>query len=285
MNLISSLATLADVVGETRSFHRLGLPFSWYFQFHYTGRWYHRRHRPAPEAIVELSYRHSALRFALTPAYAGALKGIFLDDEYALEHVLQRPPRTILDLGANIGMAAGALAAQFPGAAFLLVEPDPRNVERLEKTVGWNHLNASMVRSAVAPAPGRLRLRIGDNPTCSALETSAMHALPDTVQVDVRTVEDLLRQAGWNAVDLVKIDIEGTEEELLTENNGWLARTGALILEIHPSCSPERIALALGEFGLQLHRHGNGREPVYTATRAPGSASTEAVSRLALEPS
>ena len=270
MNLISSLTTLGDVVVETRSFHRLGLPLSWYFRFHYTGRWYDRRHRPAPEAIAELSYRHTTLRFALTPAYAGALKGIFLDDEYALEHVLQPPPRRILDLGANIGMAAGALAAQFPDAAFLLVEPDPRNLERLKKTVDWNGLNASIVRSAVAATPRRLRLRVGDNPTCSALETSAMHALPDTVEVDVMTVDDLLRHAGWDAVDLVKIDIEGTEEELLTESNAWLARTGALILEIHPACNPERIASALGEFGLQLHRHGNGREPVYLATRAPG---------------
>ena len=270
MNPIGSLTTLADVVGDTRSFHRLGLPLSWYLQFHYAGRWYDRRHRPAPEAIVELSYRQSALRFALTPAYAGALKGVFLDDEYALEHVLQRPPRTILDLGANIGMAASVLTAQFPGATLLLVEPDPRNLERLERAVRWNGLNASIVRSAVASAPGRLRLRVGDNPTCSALETSAMHALPNTVEVDVMTVEDLLSYAGWDAVDLVKIDIEGTEEELLTESNAWLARTGALILEIHPACSPKRIAGALGEFGLRLHRHGNGREPVYLATRAPG---------------
>ena len=278
MNLNSSLGALRSVLSETASFHNLGLPFFWYFQFHYTGRWYDRLHGAAPEEIVELSYRRSTLRFALTPAYAGALKGIFLDDEYALEHVLQLPPRRILDLGANIGMAASVLAAQFPGATLLLVEPDPRNLERLERAVRWNGLNASIVRSAVASAPGRLRLRVGDNPTCSALETSAMHALPDTVEVDVMTVEDLLRHAGWDAVDLVKIDIEGTEEELLTESNAWLARTGALILEIHPACSPERIAGALGEFGLRLHRHGNGREPVYLATRAPGR------SRTALDP-
>jgi FkbM family methyltransferase len=196
------------------------------------------------------------------------LKGIFLDDEYALAEVLDRPPHRILDLGANIGMAAAALAAQFPQARFVLVEPDPRNLERLAKTVRWNALTADIVRAAVASSAGRLRLRTGHNPTCSALETSAMHALPDAVEVAVCTVEQLLARAGWDAVDLVKIDIEGTEEELLTRNNAWLARTHALVLEIHPACGPDRIARALDGFGLQLRRHRSGREPVYVATRS-----------------
>jgi Methyltransferase FkbM domain len=133
--------------------------------------------------------------------------------------------------------------------------------------VRWNGLAAEIVRSAVAPSASRLRLRIGQDPTCSALETSTMHILPDTVEVDVCTVDGLLSRAGWEAVDLVKIDIEGTEEELLTRNNAWLARTQALVLEIHPACRVERIASVLDGFGLRLRRHRRGREPVYVATR------------------
>ena len=267
MNLASSLRVLAQTMSESRAFHGMGLPMFWFFGFYYHGRWNDRRSRPAPEQTIELIYRGRSLRLPLTSAYAGALKGVFLDDEYALDEVLERAPRRVLDLGANIGMAAAALASQFPEARFLLVEPDPRNLERLAKTVRWNGLPADIVRSAVAPSAGRLRLRIGNNPTCSALETSAMHDLPDTVEVDVCTVGQLLARAGWDAVDLVKIDIEGTEEELLTKNNDWLARTHALVLEIHPACSSEKIASALAGFGLRLRRHGSGREPVYVATR------------------
>ena len=72
---------------------------------------------------------------------------------------------------------------------------------------------------------------------------------------------------GWNDVDLVKIDIEGTEEALLTQNNSGLARTTTLILEIHPSCSPAAIADAISHYGFDLRRHGMGRKPVYVATR------------------
>jgi FkbM family methyltransferase len=271
MNLVSSLRALAGTMSESRAFHGLGLPPFWYVRFHYHGRWNDRRSRPAPEQTIELTYRGRSLRFPLTSAYAGVLKGVFLDDEYALIDVLERAPRRVMDLGANVGMAAAALAAQFPEAEFLLVEPDPRNLERLEKTVRWNGLTADVVGVAVASSAGRLRLRTGASPTCSALETSAMHALPDTVEVNVCTVGQLLARAGWDEVDLVKIDIEGTEEEILTENNDWLARTGALVLEIHPACSPEKIARACRDFGLQLRRHRSGREPVYVATRGAGA--------------
>jgi FkbM family methyltransferase len=268
MNLTTSIRAMHDVALESRAFHALGLPMLWYFNFHYRGRWHDRRALEAPEEIVELRYRNRDLKFSLTPTYAGAMKGIFLDDEYALSELLPEPPKRILDLGANIGMAAAALAAQFPAAEFVLVEPDPRNVARLARTIEWNGLTGKIVPSAVGAQSGRLRLRMGSNPTCSALETSKMHDLSGTTDVEVCTVDEILRRAGWDGADLVKIDIEGTEQELLTENNAWLARVGTLILEIHPSCSADAIAEALAEYGFKLHRHGSGREPVYIAERA-----------------
>jgi FkbM family methyltransferase len=273
MSFAASLRAIGHVVHDTRAFHALGLPLLWYFNFHYRGRWCDRRSIPEPEEKIELIYRNRAIRLPITPAYSGALKGVFLDDEYALEDTLPAPPRRILDLGANIGMAATALAAQFPKSEFLLIEPDPRNVMRLERTVDWNELDGRIASCAVGPISGRLLLRTGKNPTCSALQTSKMHQLPDATEVDVRTVPEILSEFGWNTIDLAKIDIEGSEETLLTQNNHWLARTGALILEIHPSCSADAISRAISEYGFDLRRHGNGREPVYVATRNRGEHS------------
>ena len=56
---------------------------------------------------------------------------------------------------------------------------------------------------------------MGDDPTCSALETSPMHKLHSATAVNVVTVPELLEHVGWGSVDLLKIDIEGTEKELL----------------------------------------------------------------------
>jgi hypothetical protein len=94
-----------------------------------------------------------------------------------------------------------------------------------------------------------------------------MHQLTDRTEVEVTTIPALLDEAGWDSVDLVKIDIEGSEDELLSSNNGWLSSVGAILLEIHPNTTPEKIGSCLSPYGFSLRRHGHGREPVYVATR------------------
>lgn len=267
MSLPNSWTAFRQALRDDRAFRALGTRPGWYLRLHYRGRLEDRLGLEESESLGEIYWHGRELLLRLTASYAGALKGVFLDDEYALSQNLPTAPRTILDLGANVGMAAAALAAQFPGAAFVLVEPDPRNVARLRRTVALNALDAQVVASAVGPEAGELELRFDRNPTCSALETSATHDLAQRATVAVQTVPDLLDERGWDGVDLVKIDIEGTEEALLTTNNAWLQRVGSLVLEIHPACSVERIQNALAAFGFALSRHGNGREPVYVALR------------------
>ena len=76
---------------------------------------------------------------------------MFLDNEYDLRKTLPDfTPENVLDLGANVGMAAAYLAALYPAAAFQCVEPDPRNHPLLERTIETNHIPAIVVSSAVA---------------------------------------------------------------------------------------------------------------------------------------
>ncbi|MEX0643456.1 MAG: FkbM family methyltransferase [Pirellulales bacterium] len=204
----------------------------------------------------------------ITPPHLGALRGVFLDNEYNLSKVLPDiRPATILDLGANVGMAAVYLHALYPDVHIACVEPDPRNLKLLEQTIATNRVNVTLVQGAVAAEAGRLRLRMGDNPTCSALETSPMHKLDSSVEVDVFTVPQLLERLGWKSVDLLKVDIEGTEQELFARNNNWLHKVGAIVLEIHPNTSPEEIGEYLVPFGFRLRRLGHGAEPVYIADK------------------
>jgi methyltransferase FkbM-like protein len=92
-----------------------------------------------------------------------------------------------------------------------------------------------------------------------------MHDLASAVTVQVRTVPEVLAKAGSKGVDLAKIEIEGTEDELLGKHNSWLSQVKALIMEIHPSTTEERIASHLGPFLLELRRSGFKTEPVYFA--------------------
>lgn len=270
MSLKSSISVLWQVLCEDAQFTRMGAHRGDLFRLHYSGRLAERRGDAALPRTLGFLQNDKPVQVELSAPYTGAFKGIFLDQEYECKHRFEVPPRRILDLGANIGMGAIHFSCQFPEADILCVEPDPRNIRLLERNLKSNSLKASLVGAAIGPSKGKLMLRFGDNPTCSALESSPMHSLSDETEVVVTTVPDLLESFGWDFVDLLKIDIEGSEDELLSTNNEWLKKVGVLILEVHPNTTPEKILSYLAPFGFTLERFGHGREPVYFAKRDQG---------------
>jgi FkbM family methyltransferase len=268
MNIASSLRLLRQVLADDNAYQSLGAPRGWYVRFFYRWRWFVRRNLQPPEETIVLTVNSHQIKLTVSGAYAGALKGIFLENEYDCRPFLQDSPCRILDLGANIGMGTLYMSTLFPEAEFVCVEPDPRNVPLLRKNLEQNGLKPRIVEAAIASAPGQLKLRFGNDPTCSALESSSMHVLEDFVSVPVRTVVAVMEEAEWDHIDLVKIDIEGTEDELLAEHSSWLQQTKAVIMEIHPNTTQERIASYLLPFDLELQRIGWKNEPVYFAQRS-----------------
>jgi hypothetical protein len=45
---------------------------------------------------------------------------------------------------------------------------------------------------------------------------------------------ELIKDEGINSIDLIKIDIEGAELDIITEDLEWLNRIKALVIELHP---------------------------------------------------
>ena len=268
MNIVSSWKTFQKTLEEDRQFVNLGLPNWWYVLFHYRGRLEDRLNLPYHVDLIQANLGNKKISFPLSFPYASVAKGILLEQEYSLKKVLSFEPQTILDLGANIGLGSLHLSYQFPQAKFVCVEPDPRNLSLLKQTINLNQIPAKIFDCAVGATTGEFKLRFDRNPTCSALETSPMHQLAKTVTVEVKTIPDILQQTDWEAIDLLKIDIEGVEDELLSINNSWLKKVKAIILEIHPNTSPEKILSYLKPYGFNLQRHRQGREPVYLATKS-----------------
>lgn len=267
MSFLSSLRGLGRTLAADFALGRIGAGPGWFSLLHYRGRIAHRRRQAPPVSRVRLRLGARRLDLRLTSAHLGAFLGIFLDREYDCGKIAHAPPRTVLDLGANIGMGSLFLATLFPNAEFLCVEPDPRNLAFLRDNLALNGVHATICEGAVAAAAGTMNLRVNDDPTCSALESSPMHATQGTVRVNVSTIPALLKDAGWQKIDLLKIDIEGSEDELLSRDNGWLRDVGSILMEIHPNTTPERIDSYLQPFGFVLERSSYGREPVYLAYR------------------
>ena len=146
-----------------------------------------------------------------------------------LAEIIDHPVTTIVDLGANTGLASRWLAAQFPGAQVVCVEPEPSNVAVLR-----SNLTPLDGASVVAACVGGTRRKV-------ALDTSAGHfgvtmvESPSSVDapIDVVMMDDVLTAASLETVDLLKCDIEGAERELFDDCGAWIDRVGTLVVECH----------------------------------------------------
>jgi len=119
---------------------------------------------------------------------------------------LFKPGMVVLDLGGHIGTITLAAAAR--GCRVITVEASPRNFALLSKSVETNGFdNVTLVHAAVSDAPGTLYF-CAHGPWGHVY--SSVTDMP-TVSVRAVTVEQILSELDIDRVDLIKIDVEGSE--------------------------------------------------------------------------
>lgn len=155
----------------------------------------------------------------------------FLDDFYLLLD-LMRPGDRVLDLGGHVGTFA--LAATALGCQVTCVEAAPENFMLLNASVARNRFtHMRVVWGAVTDREGTLKfLPHGPWGTIANLPVmrfptmiNASELVP--VEVPALTVDGLLHRLGWERVDFVKLDIEGSEVAALHSMKELLTRSDA----------------------------------------------------------
>jgi FkbM family methyltransferase len=169
---------------------------------------------------------------------------------------------TVVDLGANIGLAARWLSVRYPVARIVCVEPEPGNVEILRENV--RELDATVIEACVGGRErhvglvtdgGEYGYRIGD----------------EGGRIPVVTMRTVLEQAAFDGrpLDIVKCDIEGAEAELLDDCRAWIHHVRALVIECHAPYSASDLAVDLARNGGRfrtLHVEQNDAYGTETAT-------------------
>lgn len=177
------------------------------------------------------------------------------------------PTGRLLDLGANIGLAALWFSVVSPGVELACVEPDPRNLRLLHENLAQNNLRARVFACAAYTEAGEAELGVNAHTGVSSLMSTGLHGHVHAIRVPTCTVSGLLDELGWDSVDLVKMDLEGAEADIFRSCQAWIHRVGRIVLEIHPTTSPEQIEAMVGPFGFQVRRIGYGIEPTYVVER------------------
>ena len=204
------------------------------------------------------------------PVISGALTfGVYEKSETELFRNLCRPGMTFLDIGANVGYyTALAIAGMEGSGKIIAVEPDRENFQYLERTVTANGGgNVTCIQKAAADRSGFLTLYVssenrGDN------RLYANELSDGSYSVEVSTIDSILSDLGVDAVDLIKMDVQGFEGQVLQGMRETIRRSKGLVMltEFWPyglasaGSKPAEILRDLESAGLTLYEvHSSGK--------------------------
>jgi FkbM family methyltransferase len=160
-------------------------------------------------------------------------RSIFYHHEYLLSD-LNVEVRSIFDLGAYTGISAIYFATQYPSANIIAVEPESsnfccllRNVSGLSRVMPLN--------AAVWSQDTRLFVHNADEHLPHwAFQTSPRKDHRSIEGVEAVSIGSLMSRFGLSAIDIMKMDIEGAEHEVFSENSdGWIPLVKCLAIETH----------------------------------------------------
>ncbi len=155
---------------------------------------------------------------------------IFHEREYDLD---LGDPQVIVDAGAHIGLSSIYFASKYPKATIIAIEPEPSNFEMLLKNV-QKYQNITPIRAGLWSKTCHLFIRNNQADTWSfqVEESSTDTGIPAV------SVSDVMAEHHLNRIDVLKVDIEGSEVEVMNGSANWVDSVRVLIIELHDRFRP-----------------------------------------------
>jgi len=186
-------------------------------------------------------------------AHHVALTGAYFPPHFELALDLTPPDGVILDLGAHLGTFS--LAAAASGRRVIAVEASPRNVELLGRSADANGLDDTLTIVPVAVSNRAGTARFHQEGAWGQITDSVWAS--NVVEVPVRTVPEILADLDIGRVDVVKMDVEGSEIAALEGMASMLSAPDApaVVYESNAhtlrmfDATPERLIGVLADFG------------------------------------
>lgn len=156
---------------------------------------------------------------------------IFVENDY--EFTFNNfEPKIIIDGGANVGFASVFFANAYPQAKIFAVEPEKSNFQMLaQNTRAYKQVVA--INAAIWHTNCDLYI---DNKINKKSAIQVNQRQQDTNEkVNGLTIEELMKTySKSDNIDILKLDIEGSEKELFESNcESWLSKVDTIIMEVH----------------------------------------------------
>jgi FkbM family methyltransferase len=182
------------------------------------------------------------------------LEKIYQKDSYLHEALVNSSPSVLIDVGANIGLSTLSLIGAFPSIKRVIaIEAEKENYRMLERNfrlwerhfkdiefqpifaVATHDVNVGVSQSdSLADLTGNNSASGTFRFVCSSVEEASSNG--DACQVV--SVNDIIADIPLSENLIAKVDIEGGEEYLFSDNTSWVDRCTFITMEMHDRFHP-----------------------------------------------
>lgn len=154
---------------------------------------------------------------------------IFINGDYDLNIDFQ--PKLIIDAGAYVGYSSVFFANKFPSARVIAIEPAKSNFDILLKnTFGYKNIisfnrglwSKKTSLDVIDKGYGDWGFLVAEDDRCNVQRIQAI------------TLDEILADSDFDSIDILKLDIEGSEKEIFKQNyENWLSKVNLMFIELH----------------------------------------------------
>jgi FkbM family methyltransferase len=212
-------------------------------------------HRCTQVAVTVPGLKHPVY-LRLRTSDVTLFRSILLENEY--DWPFAKSPRVIVDAGANVGFTSVFYATKYPEAKIIAIEPEPSNFAILRRNIA-PYPNVEAIQAALWKESEDVHI-VDSGLGCWAFQVRQIE--PDGSVTNCRTaaavtVDTILSDLGLGYIDILKLDIEGSEREVFEHSATWIERVGVIVIEFHDhvktGCS-QAVYRATRDFELEWRR-------------------------------
>jgi FkbM family methyltransferase len=166
---------------------------------------------------------------------------IFVKDIFNLENlpmVLPIKKPMVFDLGANCGFFSLRILDIYPDAKIYAFEPQHSLVKSFNNCINQNQLSdkVEIRQTAVGDTNGKSIFYENRSPISASLvkEKVSRRSIRKKYEIDHITVDQFCSDSNISCIDILKIDVEGSEIDVLKGANDIMNTVKVLFIEVHP---------------------------------------------------
>ncbi len=155
-------------------------------------------------------------------------KDVFVKKDFKLP--IKMSPKIIIDAGAYTGYSSLYFHSKYPNSKIIAIEPEKSNFEILKKNL-QNIKNILLVNAGLWNKNAFLKIINRKTGKWGFITKEVKKSEADIKAI---TMNKILKNFSINKIDILKIDIEGSEKELFSKNyENWINKVNIIIIEFH----------------------------------------------------